>query len=345
MHLASFVHQGFRKIDPEKWEFANEGNFIRGQPNLLKNIHRRKPVHSHSAQNLHGLSSPLTESERQGYKEDIQKLMHENGSLHLDLQRHKQDHQGLELQMQVLTERVQHAEHRQKTMISALAQILDRPVMDLSHMPQLQVNDRKRRFPGNSCLYNESDLEDMRGISSRALSRENMNPSSLLTMNAELLDQLESSLTFWEDVLQDVDQAGMRPNCLLQLDESTSCADSPAISYTQLNIDVGPKASGIDMNSEPNANIMPEVAEPEDKAAVAGTSTNVPTGVNDLFWEQFLTENPGSVDAPEIQSERKDIGSKKNESKPVDSGKYWWNMKSVNSLAEQMGHLTPAEKT
>ncbi|XP_006358092.1 heat stress transcription factor A-4a [Solanum tuberosum] len=348
-NFSSFIRQlntyGFRKIDPEKWEFANESNFIRGQPHLLKNIHRRKPVHSHSAQNLHGLSSPLTESERHGYKEDIQKLMHENGSLHLDLQRHKQDHQGLELQMQVLTERVQHAEHRQKTMLSALAQTLDKPVMDLSHMPQLQVNDRKRRFPGNSCLYNESDLEDMRGISSRALSRENMNPSSLLTMNTELLDQLESSLTFWEDVLQDVDQAGIRQNCSLELDESTSCADSPAISYTQLNVDVGPKASGIDMNSEPNANTTPEVAEPEDKAAVAETATNVPTGVNDLFWEQFLTENPGSVDAPEVQSERKDIGSKKNESKPVDSGKYWWNMKSVNSLAEQMGHLTPAEKT
>lgn len=345
MPVASLVHQGFRKIDPEKWEFANEDNFVRGQPHLLKNIHRRKPVHSHSAQNLHGLSSPLTESERQGYKEDIQKLKHENESLHLDLQRHQQDRQGLELQMQVFTERVQHVEHRQKTMLSALARMLDKPVTDLSRMPQLQVNDRKRRLPGNSCLYNETDLEDTRAISSRALTWENMNPSSLLTINAELLDQLDSSLTFWENVLQDVDQARIQQNCSLELDESTSCADSPAICYTQLNVDVGPKASDIDMNSEPNANTNPEVAAPEDQAAVAGTTTNVPTGVNDVFWEQFLTENPGSVDASEVQSERKDIGNKKNESKPVDSGKFWWNMKSVNSLAEQLGHLTPAEKT
>lgn len=348
-NFSSFIRQlntyGFRKIDPEKWEFANEDNFVRGQPHLLKNIYRRKPVHSHSAQNLHGLSSPLTQSERQGYNEDIQKLKHENGSLHLDLQRHKQDYQGLELQMQALAERVQHVEHRQKNMLSALARTLDKPVTDLSHLPQLQLNDRKRRLPGNSCLYNESALEDTRGVSSRALTLENMNPSSLLTLNAEGLDQLESSLTFWEDMLQDVDQGGIQQNCSLELDESTSCADSPAISYTQLNVDVGTKASGIDMNSEPNANTSPEVVEPEDKAAVAGTATNVPTGVNDVFWEQFLTENPGSVDAPEVLSERKDIGTKKNESKPVDSGKYWWNMKSVNSLAEQLGHLTPAEKT
>ncbi|CAN4082183.1 unnamed protein product [Withania somnifera] len=348
-NFSSFIRQlntyGFRKIDPEKWEFANEDNFVRGQSHLLKNIHRRKPVHSHSAQNLHGLSSPLTESERQGYKEDIQKLKHENGSLHLDLQRHKQDFKGLELQMQVLTERVQRVEHRQKTMLSALARNLDISVTDLSHMPQLQVNDRKRRLPGNSCLYNGSDLEDMRGISSRALTLEDMNPSSLYTINAELLDQVESSLTFWEDVLQDVDQVRIQQNCSPGLVESTSCANSPAISYTHLNVDLGPKASGIDMNSEPNANTAPEVEEPEDKAALVGTTSNVPTGVNDVFWEQFLTENPGSVDASEVQSERKDTGSKKNESKPVDSGKYWWNMKSVNSLAEQLGHLTPAEKT
>ncbi|XP_019169382.1 PREDICTED: heat stress transcription factor A-4c [Ipomoea nil] len=318
-NFSSFIRQlntyGFKKVDPENWEFAND-DFVRGEPHLLKNIHRRKPVYSHSAQNLHGHSSPLTESERRRYKDDIEKLRRDKELLQSELERHVEDQRGLELELERVAERLSDAEKQQKSMLSSLARALDKPELALGLVPQSPLPYRKRRLLGNSNLHDETAMADTQSSSSQHLDK--------------LLDQLESSLIFWDNILQDVAQTELD-------DESRRCADSPAISYTQLNADtITANTRGIDMNSEPNASPLLEVP---------GTVTNAPTGVNDVFWEQFLTENPGSSNVSQVQQERKDLDAKKGENDPVNHKKLWRSMKNVNinSLDEQLEHNAPAE--
>lgn len=369
-NFSSFIRQlntyGFRKIDPEQWEFAND-DFVRGQPQLMKNIHRRKPVHSHSVQNVpvqgQGNSS-LSEAERKSMKDEIERLNHEKKRLAVELQRHEQERQGMELQMQFLKDRLQHMQRQQQTIASFVARVLQKPELASNPVPQFELHERKRRLPRVDWSYDEVSIESGQMGSWQSVTRGSMETGKLM--------QLDSFLTFWEGAILDVGQTQLQSSLNLELDESMSCAESPASSCMQLNVHNQPKSPTIDVNSEPAAPVTPDTAvaaasepaatvDPESAGSVASepaaiitpesdaskeqTSKISASGVNDLFWEQFLTENPGSMDSQEVQLEKEDSDGRRNESMPGDNGKLWWNMRNVNNLTEQMGHLTPVEKT
>lgn len=270
----------------------------------MKNIHRRKPVHSHSGQGTS--QSLLTEIERQGYKDDIERLKSEKESLHVELYRHKQEQEALQLQLQSLTERVQHVEQHQKSMIYFIARALQKPIGALDLIMQSDKNDRKRRLPGNNSMSKELCNEDNQIDSSRMLIKEDLNLTSLLALNKDTVGKLEASLTFWENLLLDIRQTCEKHNSSPGLEETTSSTESPSASYTQLiiqNTDIRTKTSGIDMNCEPIDTAVTENAAAEEQQAV--NPRNAPTGANDVFWEQFLTENPGSMDAQKLSQKGK----------------------------------------
>ncbi|KAF3503322.1 hypothetical protein F2Q69_00045720 [Brassica cretica] len=128
-NFSSFVRQlntyGFRKIDTDKWEFANEA-FLRGQKHLLKNIHRRRSPQSNQA-----CSSSITSHQSQGSPteggEEIEKLRKERRALMEEMVELQQQNRGTARHVDTVNQRLKAAEQRQKQMLSFLAKLFQNP--------------------------------------------------------------------------------------------------------------------------------------------------------------------------------------------------------------------------
>ncbi|XP_020229954.1 heat shock factor protein HSF8 [Cajanus cajan] len=151
-NFSSFVRQlntyGFRKVDPDRWEFANEG-FLRGQKHLLKFITRRKPAHGHNhqqAQQSHGQSSSVgacVEVGKFGLEEEVEILKRDKNVLMQELVRLRQQQQATDNQLQTMVQRLQGMEQRQQQMMSFLAKAVQSP----GFLAQfVQQNDSNRRI-------------------------------------------------------------------------------------------------------------------------------------------------------------------------------------------------------
>ncbi|KAL0320426.1 UNVERIFIED_CONTAM: Heat stress transcription factor A-4b [Sesamum radiatum] len=341
-NFSSFIRQlntyGFRKVDPDQWEFANE-EFIRGQKHLLKNIHRRKPIHSHSGQ---GNPVPLTDSEREEFEKQIEKLKQEKLLLQSEVDRFEQENRGYEYQLRSLGQALQDIDHRQRQLMVTLAQLLQKPGYASSIMEHSESYSKKRRLLALHFLQDEANLGENQSLTVM----ENLSNSSLPLLNVEQVEKLDSSLTFWENFMHAIGQIpsedlhdfrvpappvitemaassgdsdlnvpphspgyhmSVSPphNCPYSPERATSSTyvDSPAISSICVDLDFSekPSPSGIDVNMSPTK--IPDVEMPKDREQDA-TISSVPVGANDVFWQQFLTEAPGYSVAQEAQSQR-----------------------------------------
>lgn len=141
-----FGWQGFRKSDPERWEFANE-DFVKDQKHLLKNIHRRKPIHSHSQP-----QGPHVDAERAAFEEEIERLIREKSELQLKLFKVKQQQQSANLPLEELTQRVSGMEQRQEKLLTFLEKAVQNPAF-LERLAQkiesmdFSAYNKKRRLP------------------------------------------------------------------------------------------------------------------------------------------------------------------------------------------------------
>lgn len=115
--------QGFRKIDTDRWEFANEF-FRRGEKHLLKNIHRRKSTQS---QQVGSHTGSLTEAGRSGLDSEVERLRKERSVMMQEVIELQKQQSGTVHDVQSVNQRLQAAEQRQKQMVSFLAKLFQNP--------------------------------------------------------------------------------------------------------------------------------------------------------------------------------------------------------------------------
>ncbi|KAK4362788.1 hypothetical protein RND71_018029 [Anisodus tanguticus] len=165
-NFSSFVRQlntyGFRKVDPDRWEFANEG-FLRGYKHLLKSISRRKPSqvqgHQQTTSQVQNASvASCVEVGKFGIDEEVERLKRDKDVLMQELVKLRQQQQTTDNQLQTVGQRVQLMEKRQQQMMSFLAKAMQTPgfVAQLVH----QQNDNNRCITGTSKKRRLPDQEE-----------------------------------------------------------------------------------------------------------------------------------------------------------------------------------------
>ncbi|KZV31065.1 heat stress transcription factor A-6b-like [Dorcoceras hygrometricum] len=140
-NFSSFVRQlntyGFRKVDPDRWEFANEG-FLRGQGHLLKNIVRRKTHHSSSqTSNSQSLASSVVEK-NSAIDSEIDLFRLDECVIATEVMKHRQQQQTTLSWLRTMKKRLEVAERKQKQTVSLLAKAIQNPTF---LRPKLQQED------------------------------------------------------------------------------------------------------------------------------------------------------------------------------------------------------------
>ena len=211
-------------MDPDRWEFANQG-FIKGERNLLKSIRRRKPP-THPL-NQHHPIAPCLEVGQFGLDGEIERLKRDKNILMSELVKLRQEHQNTRAYIQAMEERIQGTEQKQQQMMTFLARAMQNPSFIQQFVQQKErrkeieeaINKKRRRSidtvssPGVQVEASPDDLFRPPEISEIDYLADEMDfeegGDDLEDVHEENLGK-ELNDEFWEDLLGEsvVDESG-----------------------------------------------------------------------------------------------------------------------------------------
>ncbi|KAK4746806.1 hypothetical protein SAY87_025843 [Trapa incisa] len=138
-NFSSFIRQlntyGFRKMDPDRWDFAHEF-FQRGQKPLLKNIRRR----ARPSQPRRGGISPAEDGTVEAdIESEAETLKRDHDSLRVEIVKLRQQHDICRKEMGAVEERIRRAENRHHHIFLFLSKAFKSP-----SFPQQLLLQRKK---------------------------------------------------------------------------------------------------------------------------------------------------------------------------------------------------------
>lgn len=201
-NFSSFVRQlntyGFRKVDPDRWEFANE-RFLGGQKHLLKNIRRRR--NGSAFPTIQQGTESCVELGQYGLEAEITKLKKDRNILMAEILKLKQQQEDSNEKAFAIDERLQATEGKQKRMVNFLVTTIKNP----EFLPQLVQRKelgseigRKRRLADNYIAENLQAVEEVVDSDIETV----FSPNGTEILQVPGMSNLDTSLS-WKDLLND----------------------------------------------------------------------------------------------------------------------------------------------
>ncbi|KAL5226647.1 hypothetical protein ABZP36_014912 [Zizania latifolia] len=158
---------GFRKVNPDRWEFANEA-FLAGQKHLLKNIKRRRVSKNLvDSQLINETSISFGQPDALGV---VESLKRDRAALRAEVIMLKKQYNNCKSQLIAMEEMVLNIERKQQQTVSFFARVLNNPVfvqqvlLDYVKKNGLRGPDKRQRLMENEEQH--ADLPLNKGVES-----------------------------------------------------------------------------------------------------------------------------------------------------------------------------------